>query len=176
MALVKPPPSTPRSCARDSVATPPPAARQVLQYLSFTENSARALGDALRVIADAPAESATLVHCSAGKDRTGVICALVLLLCDVPLAAICADYARSRGVREMFYESGVADPAEPMLRAMRDDGPELGAAAATMAAFVTALRRRHGSVEAWLEASAGFGADAARRLRARMLLQERARL
>eukprot|EP00966_Prymnesium_polylepis_P215832 4997337-Prymnesium_polylepis.1 len=139
----------------------------VQQYLAFTELSAKALGGALRAIVDAP--TATLVHCTAGKDRTGVVCAFVLLLCGIPLAAVCTDYERSHGVRTMFYDSGVADPNEPVLCEMDEDGPQLGAAAATMAAFVEALRRRHGSVEAWLDERAGFGASAVRALRQKML-------
>ncbi len=49
---------------------------------------------ALTVIADA--ESApVLVHCHAGKDRTGVIIALVLRIAGVTVDAIADDYARS---------------------------------------------------------------------------------
>ncbi len=56
------------------------------------------LGDALAVamsaIADAPA-SPILVHCHAGKDRTGVVVALVLRLAGVGVDAIADDYALS---------------------------------------------------------------------------------
>ncbi len=33
------------------------------------------------------------MHCTAGKDRTGVICALVLSLCGVPDAVVAHEYA-----------------------------------------------------------------------------------
>jgi len=56
-----------------------------------------------------------------------------------------------------------------MLLAMDEDGPQLGAAGATMAAFIEALRRRHDSIEAWLEAKAGFGPHAVQALRRRMM-------
>ena len=37
----------------------------------------------------------TLVHCTQGKDRTGIIVALLLFLLDVPLDAISYDYTMS---------------------------------------------------------------------------------
>ena len=36
-----------------------------------------------------------MVHCIHGKDRTGIVVALVLLLCDVPVAEVLDDYAKS---------------------------------------------------------------------------------
>jgi protein tyrosine/serine phosphatase len=49
---------------------------------------------ALRAIADAPS-APILVHCHAGKDRTGVVVALVLRLAGVSIDAIADDYAIS---------------------------------------------------------------------------------
>jgi protein tyrosine/serine phosphatase len=49
---------------------------------------------ALRAIA--AARGAALVHCAAGKDRTGVIVALALRLADADPAAVVDDYAASR--------------------------------------------------------------------------------
>jgi protein tyrosine/serine phosphatase len=40
-------------------------------------------------------EGATVVHCTAGKDRTGVVVALALADAGVERAAIVADYAAS---------------------------------------------------------------------------------
>jgi protein-tyrosine phosphatase len=56
-----------------------------------------AVGAAMAAIADAQG-APILVHCHAGKDRTGVIVALVLLLAGVGVDAIADDYALS-GVR-----------------------------------------------------------------------------
>lgn len=44
-----------------------------------------------------PAAYPVLVHCTQGKDRTGLIVLLVLLLLRVPRAAIETDYMRSEG-------------------------------------------------------------------------------
>ena len=49
---------------------------------------------AMCAIADAPS-APILVHCHAGKDRTGVVVALVLLIAGVEVGAIADDYALS---------------------------------------------------------------------------------
>lgn len=48
----------------------------------------------MQAIASAP-QGTVLVHCAAGKDRTGLICALLLRLAGVPCETIAADYALS---------------------------------------------------------------------------------
>src|SRR5690606_27911327 len=57
----------------------------------FAESSGR-LVEAVRVIA---AGEATLVHCTAGKDRTGVVIALALEAAGADRNAVVADYART---------------------------------------------------------------------------------
>jgi len=52
------------------------------------------LKDVLRVIAAAPS-GPLLFHCVAGKDRTGIVAALMLTLADVRPEAIASDYAQS---------------------------------------------------------------------------------
>jgi protein-tyrosine phosphatase len=52
------------------------------------------LRDTLKVLAAAPA-GPLLFHCVAGKDRTGIIAALMLTLADVKPEAIASDYAES---------------------------------------------------------------------------------
>ena len=56
--------------------------------------------DALRGIINEianPASGPVLIHCTAGKDRTGLVVALLLALAGVPTATIAADYAASFG-------------------------------------------------------------------------------
>ncbi|WBQ03258.1 tyrosine-protein phosphatase [Kribbella sp. CA-293567] len=50
---------------------------------------------ALRAIATAPAAAPVVVHCKSGKDRTGLLVALLLDLVGVPRQRIAADYAIS---------------------------------------------------------------------------------
>jgi protein-tyrosine phosphatase len=58
------------------------------------EHTRPQLKEVLEIIADAASEP-LLFHCVAGKDRTGLIAALLLALADVKAEAIAADYAES---------------------------------------------------------------------------------
>lgn len=62
--------------------------------IAVLEHTRPQLKDVLDVIADAAVEP-LLFHCVAGKDRTGLIAALLLALADVEPDAIAADYAAS---------------------------------------------------------------------------------
>jgi protein-tyrosine phosphatase len=54
----------------------------------------REIAEALRAFLD-PGSYGILVHCTQGKDRTGLIACLILLLLEVPLEAITYDYRLS---------------------------------------------------------------------------------
>ncbi len=56
----------------------------------------------------AAAEPGVLVHCSAGRDRTGMVSALLLANAGVPVASVVDDYARS--VRAMAGTAAHAPP------------------------------------------------------------------
>jgi protein tyrosine/serine phosphatase len=62
-------------------------------YIDYVRDAPHAIADALRTIAQS--REAVLVHCAAGKDRTGVLVAIALSLVGVTRDAVVADYARS---------------------------------------------------------------------------------
>ncbi|QPE04210.1 tyrosine-protein phosphatase [Microbacterium schleiferi] len=62
-------------------------------YISMLEHGASAFAETARRVA--VSEGAVLVHCTAGKDRTGVAIALILEAVGVERAAIVDDYAAS---------------------------------------------------------------------------------
>jgi protein-tyrosine phosphatase len=101
-----------------------------------------------------------LFHCVAGKDRTGLIAALLLALADVLPEAIARDYAMSSENLRDGYLRRYAD-SEParILEALRC--PEEGAH--NMLKFLEAA----GGVRAYL-AQIGLAADEIGRLRARL--------
>ena len=78
----------------------------------------------------APAALPALVHCSAGKDRTGIVVALVLAALGVPDEVIAADYAlsaryldpeRTPAIRQLQDSTGLGDALRLRLLASPPD-------------------------------------------------------
>jgi hypothetical protein len=140
----------------------PPAVRSYLGYLGQRADNVVA---ALRALA-ATDSGASVVHCAAGKDRTGVVCALALAVAGVPHEEIVADYAMTADVIEALIAKLAASPtyAEDMdIRDIASHTPR----ADTMDRVLTLLDERHGGAIGWLE-SHGFGADEQAALRKRL--------
>ena len=78
-----------------------------------------AIADAIKVLA-APGAFPALVHCSAGKDRTGIVVALILAVLGVPDEVIAADYGLSAS-----YLDSERTPAIGQLQASTGLGEEL---------------------------------------------------
>jgi protein-tyrosine phosphatase len=113
----------------------------------------------LSVIADA-SPAGLVFHCVAGKDRTGLIAALLLTLADVQPQAIAADYALSSKNLQAEYLKRYAHTApERVLEALRC--PEEGAY--NMLRFLESA----GGVRAYL-AQIGLTPPEIERLRARL--------
>jgi protein tyrosine/serine phosphatase len=139
----------------------PPAVRSYLGYLS---DRAEAVVGALRAIATAP--GASVVHCAAGKDRTGVVVALALAVAGVGHDDIVADYALTAEVIEGVVARLAASPtyAEDITsRDIADHTPR----AETMDRVLTLLDERWGGAPGWLTAH-GFGPEEQAALRARL--------
>ena len=100
-----------------------------------------------------------MVHCAAGKDRTGVVCALALAVAGVGHDDIVADYAMTADVIDALVAKLAASPtyAEDMVsRDVASHTPR----AETMDRVLTLLDERYGGPAGWLEAH-GFGAGRA---------------
>jgi protein-tyrosine phosphatase len=117
-------------------------------YAGLVEAQARQL--ALGVTLVAMGEGATVFHCAAGKDRTGVFAAVVLSLVGASAETISADYAVTATRLPRLYPRlrailGQLIP-ETQLAAGQDQGAMMGAHAASMDAMQRVLATRHGSV------------------------------
>ena len=71
-------------------------------YLGYLENRPEEVMGALRSIITAP--GAAIVHCAAGKDRTGVVVALALTVAGVEPEVIVADYVATDERLEAIIE------------------------------------------------------------------------
>ena len=112
---------------------------------------------ALRQIA-ASGERAVLVHCTAGKDRTGIVVALALSAVGVDRALVVADYARSEenlngewleGMLALIARHGVEET--PELRILLGGSPP-----EVLEGVLDLIDERHGSVRQYLLAG-GLG-------------------
>jgi protein-tyrosine phosphatase len=123
-------------------------------YLGFLAERADSVLAALRMIAYR--EGATLVHCTAGKDRTGTVVALALADAGVEREAIVADYAASADhFDELMKRLGASTGTRELaLSAAVKHRPK----AVTMERFLDALTKEAGGVRPWLAAH-GWTAD-----------------
>lgn len=77
-------------------------------YIKLAETRAQTFGEAIRLTADS-GNLPLVYHCSAGKDRTGIVCALILSLLGVPDKTIVADYSLSNLGFEHYYTEFIAE-------------------------------------------------------------------
>jgi len=115
------------------------------RYLNFTEDGRTGLAAALEVIAD-PEAAPVVVHCMAGKDRTGVVCALTLGLLGVSDEDIAADYA----LTETSMKSLTAYLREHNPKAIEGNDHMFDSPAEAMLLFLADLRAEHGSIEKYV--------------------------
>lgn len=133
-------------------------------YVDFLERFRDRVGLALGAVADV--EGTVVVHCAGGKDRTGLISALLLRLADVDTAVIAADYAVSEenlAPNGPAWIEGGGDEIERERRRKLMQTP-----AEAMTQTLDALERRYGTVEDYLRGT-GLDDEQVARLRARLV-------
>ena len=131
----------------------------------FSEGSS-SLARAVAVLAE-PGALPAVFHCSAGKDRTGILAALVLGFLGVPRDVIVDDYALSAEAMIALFERLKAEYPDSVEEVERYAPAVISVAPETMAAFLDALEDEHGSFDD-LARSLGVE-DAVTRLRASLL-------
>jgi hypothetical protein len=104
----------------------------VRNYLGYLRDRADNVVGAVRRLAAADTGPA-LVHCAAGKDRTGVLVALVLDAVGVERDAVVADYALSAERIEALFRRWTAASGEPMPDDLTPHLPRAEAMAAVLA-------------------------------------------
>jgi protein-tyrosine phosphatase len=134
-------------------------------YLGYLEDRPDSVVAALRAIAGTP--GAALVHCAAGKDRTGVIVALALLAVGVQQEAVVADYVATGSRIEAILARlrGSATYAQSVDRISAEQHtPRAGG----MERFLGLVDSQHGGVTRWLVGQ-GFGPGDIDRLRHKLV-------
>ena len=130
----------------DDLEASPPALGGIYRHL--VDQRGPAIAEVVIELAR-PGGLPALVHCAAGKDRTGIVTALILAVVGVPDAVIAADYAltarylndgNGSALRQLRGSVGVSDRLTPEL---------LASPAALVADMLTRVRARHGSVDGY---------------------------
>jgi protein-tyrosine phosphatase len=137
------------------------------RYQDMLVEGASAIADALTVLAD-PRVYPAVFHCAAGKDRTGVLAALVLGLVGVPDETIAADYGLSRVGMVAMLDWVRANRPEALDAMLDQPGVLLEAPPIAMRALLDGVRDQHGSVEGYASAI-GVSAPTIDGLRANLL-------
>ena len=157
----------------DAEPPPPPAAGAadgltgdvlLRYYLGYLRDRPDSIADALRAVAG-DGDGAAIVHCAAGKDRTGTVVALALAAAGVTREAIVADYVATGEVLEAILARLRASPTY----AADLDGLPADAhrpRRATMEGLLDAIADEGGAA-AWLE-RAGLQPGELAALRARL--------
>jgi protein-tyrosine phosphatase len=127
----------------------------------FKPNIARII----RSIAEAP-PGAVVVHCHAGKDRTGLVIALVLRLVGVSLADIAEDYALSDVYLQDQYQEMLQRELDTEKRALL--ATQLTSRPETMLEMFEHIDRHYGSLELYLE-NCGVDVGTLQRIKKRLI-------
>lgn len=144
----------------------PPMERMADDYTRMLERFSDRLATIMSAIANTPA-GAVLIHCHSGKDRTGVVSALLLRLAGVPIATAGEDYGLTSELLwpldQEWLENGPGERSE-----READYARWHARAEVMVEVLERVEDRHGSVEGFL-LHAGVTAEEIERLKARLL-------
>jgi protein-tyrosine phosphatase len=118
------------------------------RYLMMLERRQEAFCDILNAVA--AADGAVVFHCFAGKDRTGLVAAILLSLAGVSPDTIAADFAETDTQLAKKYDEWLAAAEPERRKEMRED---LQCPPERMLRVLDHLNEKWGGVGAYLEAS-----------------------
>jgi protein-tyrosine phosphatase len=125
----------------------------------------------------ASAPDPILVHCTAGKDRTGLVVATILAALGVPREEIIRDYVRTQanmpGVLARIASTPGLEDGERLVQRIALEQPEILNAPAAAIAFALDLLDQQDGAEAWLLGN-GLSQDELEQLRFRLVNEYRA--
>jgi protein-tyrosine phosphatase len=137
------------------------------RYTEIVLDRAPDIGTIFRRLADEDGLPA-VIHCAAGKDRTGVVSAVLLLALGVEEPTVLDDY-------ELTSEYAAATRVEELTSKLSGSGLPpaviaglLGTSRSALADAIAALREEHGTVEDYLVEAAGLSLAEVTALRRRL--------
>jgi protein-tyrosine phosphatase len=137
-------------------------------YEDMVERGGAQLVRAVDTVAEHIVEGPVLVHCVAGKDRTGLVVALIQAAIGVTVDSIIAEYALSDVPTQRRRDAMISRPMSGDPPVGRSPALLWSAPAEAMTMFAQGVIDRHGSMAAW-PAALGVSPPTIERLRARLL-------
>ena len=134
-------------------------------YLVMLENQAPLFGELVGLVAE-PEQHPVVIHCTAGKDRTGLGAALLLGAVGVDEDVIVEDYALTDQYRSKQRLAEIAPQIEAAGLHLDDLRVLFTAPAETMAITLAHVTERWGGIDGYLTGPAGVTPDTLDALRA----------
>lgn len=132
-------------------------------YVAILDHMQSGVAKALREVLNA--KGGAVFHCSAGKDRTGVVAMLLLSLAGVPRETIVADYAATHGYMEKRFAAMRAEADESMPDFLFRSDPE------NMETALDHLQAAYGGILPYLN-RIGLSEEEIRALKKKLLEEE----
>ena len=138
-------------------------------YEDMVERGSVQLVRAVDTVAEHIVDGPVLVHCIAGKDRTGLVVALIQGALGVTLESVIEEYALSDDPTRRRRAMMISDPRAGDPPVHRSPEMLWTAPAEVMALYTRRIVHRHGSLTAW---ASGIGVSDAtvQRLRERLII------
>lgn len=142
-------------------------------YRAILNQGATAYSRVIRHILDNPPPgNGMIVHCTAGKDRTGVFCALLLSLCGVDDDVVAKEYS--------LTELGLSDWMDQLVqRIIRQTGSDeesarriAGARAESMLATLKMLRSEYDGAEGYFTKICGLSKEDLQKIRDYLIVDD----
>ncbi|HXK23886.1 MAG TPA: tyrosine-protein phosphatase [Myxococcota bacterium] len=138
------------------------------RYFRLAEYARGPIASVVETLAESDAPA--VYHCAAGKDRTGILSAVLLGILGVPDEVIVADYALTAEAIDAIHSRLLrSEGYQNMLSALPPD--TMHAEAKTMISFLAQMRSRYGSLRDFAE-DAGVSSRAIANLEERLLHDE----
>ena len=118
-------------------------------YAGMLGQSESQVGRVLDLVAEHVMDGPVLVHCAFGKDRAGLITAIIHAAIGVRPDDIVADYVRSDGPARRRRAELIGQPLEGVPPMARLPENLFRASAETMELVLTRAEEQHGSLDAW---------------------------
>jgi protein-tyrosine phosphatase len=132
-------------------------------YRGSLDRNTERIASVVRAFVDAP-PGPVVVHCAAGKDRTGIVVALLLLVAGVPRASVVDDYVLSESEQEIGRLLAGLDPdVRERAEAFSRSRPE------TIGTALEHLDATYGGVRRYLRDACGLSENELTAVRTRLV-------